>query len=127
MEVTAGAILRGGKLLAARRRQGHGRGGLWELPGGKVEPDETPELCLARELREELGVAVEVGPRLAEVVHEYPDITIRLMVFRCALPAGEPRALDHAELRWINPEQVGDLAWSPADAAVIGEVGRRLW
>lgn len=118
----AGAIFRGGKLLAARRRAGDGRGGLWELPGGKVEPGEGPAQCLARELREELGVTVAVGRRLAQVEHAYPEISIRLMVHRCELLLGEPEALEHAELRWIELEHVGELAWSPADAAVIGAV-----
>lgn len=120
--VTAGAITRGGRLLAARRAVGAGRGGLWELPGGKVEPGELPEQCLARELGEELGVTVVVGEALARVVHAYPDITIQLTVFGCELVAGEPQALEHAELRWVDGEEAAGLEWSAADASVIAEV-----
>lgn len=124
--VTAGAIIRDGHLLAARRRTGARRGGKWELPGGKVEPGEGPEQCLARELREELGVEVAVGAALAQVIHAYPDIRIQLTVYRCELLDGEPQALEHAELSWLAPAQVKALDWSGADAAVIKEVLKNL-
>ena len=125
--VTAGAITRYGRLLAARRRAGAARGRKWELPGGKVEPGEEPERCLARELREELGVEVAVGSALARVRHAYPDITIQLTVYRCELLAGEPQALEHEQLRWLAPEDVMALDWSDADAAVIKEVMKNLF
>src|ERR1041385_284352 len=83
VEVAAGLVFRNGKLLITQRHPEAHLGGLWEFPGGKREPDESFENCLARELREELGIEVEIGELVESVTHAYPEKTVRLKFFRC--------------------------------------------
>ena len=90
VEVVAAVIEREGRILIARRPAALHLGGLWEFPGGKRQPGETPEAALVREIREELDAAVTVGELLDDVEWTYPEKTVRLLFFRCAL-AGEPR------------------------------------
>ena len=84
IEVAAGVIFRDSRVLITQRRKDDHLGGLWEFPGGKREPSESYEDCLRRELREELGIEVEVGEVLASLTHAYPDKTVHLEFFRCA-------------------------------------------
>jgi 8-oxo-dGTP diphosphatase len=115
-----GAVLqRDGLILAARRGAGMTQSGLWEFPGGKVEPDETPADALRREIAEELGCTVDVGAHVATCEHENGSGVVILDTYRCTLVAGEPRALEHAEIRWLTPEQLADLPWSPADLPTV--------
>jgi len=118
-EVSAALIFRGGKLLIAQRHPDAHLGGLWEFPGGKREPDETFERCLARELREELGVEVFVGQVLEDLTHAYPEKTVRLKFFLCRLESGEPRPLGCAALRWIGESELAACAFPAADARLI--------
>jgi 8-oxo-dGTP diphosphatase len=115
-----GAVLeRGGLILAARRAPGMTQPGLWEFPGGKVEPGETPSAALRREIAEELGCAIDVGAHVATCEHETGPGFVILDTYRCALVSGEPRASEHAEIRWLTPEQLADLPWSPADLPTV--------
>ena len=116
--VVAGLIERAGRLLLAQRPAGKVRAGLWEFPGGKVEPGERPEEALERELREELGVWPRVEEFLAEVFHSYPEVTIRLQCFRVLL-TGEPKPFEGQNISWFEPEGISFLPLAPAD--------RRLW
>lgn len=122
LAVSAACLVRGGRLLGARRREGGPRGGLWELPGGKVEPGETPQQALARELAEELGIRVEVQDLLCEITQDYADLRILLSVYRCGLMTGEPTALEHGELRWFLPEELAQVHWCAADAKALERV-----
>src|SRR3977135_1003871 len=83
IEVSAGLVFRGGKLLITQRHTDAHLGGLWEFPGGKREGEETFEQCLVRELREELGIEVRVGELLESLTHAYPDQTVHLRFFHC--------------------------------------------
>jgi len=113
--VTAGVVIRDRRVLVARRKAGSHLAGLWEFPGGKLEPGESPEECLARELREELGVSVRVGRILETIYHRYPEKNVLLLFYACELLDGEPRALDVAEVAWVPRAELPDLDWVPAD------------
>jgi len=118
VRLVVGAVLRdaAGRVLAARRERPAG----WELPGGKVEPGETEPAALVRELREELGVTVEVGERIGPDVPIDPDFLLR--AWTAALIDGEPAALEHAELRWLAPDQLDTVPWLPADRPIIASL-----
>ncbi|MCX7848069.1 MAG: (deoxy)nucleoside triphosphate pyrophosphohydrolase [bacterium] len=117
--VTAAVIERHGLFLLARRaRSDHGPGG-WEFPGGKVEPGEDPHTCLARELREELGITVRVGSLLSDHIHHYPSLTIRLLAFRTELLSGEPTPIYHQALAWVTLQDLLSYDLLPADRPVV--------
>ena len=119
-DVTAAVIRDGaGRLLIARRKARAMLGGLWEFPGGKCHPGEALADCLRRELREELGVEVEVGAPLAAIRHAYTHFRITLHVFDCRHLAGEPQALDCADWRWVRLEQLPDFAFPVTDQKII--------
>ncbi len=123
--VVGGAVLDQGRLLAARRSAPPELAGRWELPGGKVEPGETPEQALVRELREELGVDVEPLERIPGEWPLRPPYVLH--VWTAGLIAGEPRPLqDHDELRWLAPAEVHDVPWLDQDRPAVAEAVRRL-
>jgi len=122
IEVAAGLIFREGKLLITQRYQDSHLGGLWEFPGGKREPGESFEQCLVRELREELGVRVEVGEVLGEITHAYPEKSVHLKFFVCRLAGGEPKAAGCAALAWVGREQLADYQFPAADARLLGKL-----
>jgi 8-oxo-dGTP diphosphatase len=119
IEVAAGLVFREGKLLITRRHPDSHLGGLWEFPGGKREWPETFEQCLIRELREELGIEVEVGEAVESLTHIYPEKTVHLRFFRCLWRRHEPRALDCLAFRWIGPEELRDHEFPAADARLL--------
>jgi 8-oxo-dGTP diphosphatase len=122
IDVVCGLILdSGGRVLACQRPAGKHLGGLWEFPGGKVEPGERPDLALARELEEELQIKVEVGDRLGEVVWDYGTVTVRLLPFFCQILAGNPVPTEHMGMRWCDRNAIFTLEWAPADLPVITE------
>ena len=116
--VLAAVIEHGGRYLLARRLKGTHLAGLWEFPGGKCEADETHETCLARELREELGVDATIAAELIVIDHAYPERTVRLHFRRCEI-AGEPRAMLGQELRWVTPAELKTLDLPEADRALV--------
>lgn len=114
-----------GQVLAAQRAEPPALAGGWEFPGGKVEPGESDEAAIVRECREELGVEVELVERLGDDRPLQRDRGI-LRVWIARLSAGEPAALEHAALRWLDVTQLDDVAWLPADAPLIAELRARL-
>ena len=126
IEVTAAVIVHEGRLLAARRPAGASRAGLWELPGGKVEPGESHAACLARELREELAIDVEVGELVLRVTHDYPDLRVQLSAYRCRWVSGTMRPREHDELRWLPRAALAEVRWSPADEPIVARVEGEL-
>ncbi len=118
-EVVAALIWEGDRFLACQRPAHKARGLLWEFVGGKVEPGETRAQALVRECREELGVTVAVGERFLQVVHEYPDLTVRLTLFRAAIAEGVPQRLEHADLRWLTVEEMDTYPFCPADEVIL--------
>ncbi len=122
--VVGAAVLRHGRLLAARRGPSVPHAGGWELPGGKVEPGETPERALARELREELGCEVGVGEPLGADVPLGGGLLLRAHV--CRLQTGEPLPHEHDALRWLGPEELDEVRWLPADRTLVDRLRDRL-
>ena len=119
IEVAAGLVFRAGKLLITQRKAGAHLAGLWEFPGGKRDAGETWEQCLRRELREELAIEVAVGRRFDEVTHAYPEKTVQLRFYVCALTTGEPQPLDCAALAWVTAAELAQYSFPAADAELL--------
>lgn len=117
--VAAGLIVRDGRLLVAQRPAGTHLAGLWEFPGGKVQPGESWEDALQRELQEELDCTVHVGALYEEVVHPYPGKTVHLRFYRCSLTQGEPRPVECAAVTWTDRERLRQFEFPPADARLL--------
>ncbi|GJE53016.1 CTP pyrophosphohydrolase [Methylobacterium tardum] len=110
-----------GRVLVSERPAGKQLAGLWEFPGGKVEPGERPEQTLIRELAEELGIRVE-EPCLAPLTfasHAYPDFHLLMPLYVCRRWTGTPRPMEGQALKWVRPKALRDLAMPPADAPLI--------
>jgi 8-oxo-dGTP diphosphatase len=122
--VVAGACVRDGRLLLARRPDGDPLAGFWELPGGKVEPGETPEAALRREWTEELGVGVEATEPFTFASGAPNGRHVTLLVYRVRSIGGAPSPLGVAEVRWATPEEAGRLRLLPADRPVVERLPR---
>jgi mutator protein MutT len=116
--VMAAVIERDGRFLVTRRLDGTHLPGYWEFPGGKCDPGETPEACLARELREELGIDARIGAEIVVTEHAYPERTVRLHFRRCEI-TGEPRPLLNQEMRWVSRDEMRTLPFPEADRKLI--------
>jgi len=117
--IVVGAAIRDGRrVLAAARAYPPELAGLWEFPGGKVEPGETETEALMRECREELGVAVTVGGRVGGDLAT-GDGRYLLRVYFAELVAGEPHAKEHAELRWLAPAELDSVPWLPGNRPAV--------
>ncbi|MCB9838875.1 MAG: (deoxy)nucleoside triphosphate pyrophosphohydrolase [Phycisphaeraceae bacterium] len=139
VEVGLGAILRDDpdvrtmvgavrRLLITRRAAGSVMSGYWELPGGKIEPGETPTACVGRELREELGVEVVLTEQLAPIEHSYDHARVRLHACIGTLAPGSPEAanLEVAEHRWVTADELAGFRFLPANAGILEEVVERM-
>ena len=115
VEVVAALIWDNDKFMICQRPENKARGLLWEFVGGKVEPNETKEQALIRECQEELDITLDVGKVFLDVVHEYPDITVHLTLFNAVISEGEPKLLEHNDLRWITPKEITQYDFCPAD------------
>lgn len=118
-DVVAALIWEGERFLACQRPANKARGLLWEFVGGKLESDETLEEALIRECREELDITVEPKGVFMQVIHKYPDLTVRLTLFNAVIAGGIPRALEHNDIRWITPDQIDELEFCPADQEIL--------
>lgn len=119
IDVAAALIFHEGKLLISQRRPDDHLPNLWEFPGGKVEPGETFESCLAREIREELGVEIAVGRLVEDLIHAYPEKTVRLRFYQCRMVSGSPEAIHVQAIRWISREELTQIDFPEADAQLI--------
>ena len=110
-----------GRVLVARRPEGRRMAGLWEFPGGKLEPGETPEVCLVRELREELGIDTEASclAPFTFASHAYPDFHLLMPLYVCRVWRGLPQPREGQELRWLAPAELERLAMPPADRPLV--------
>ena len=119
VEVAAALIWEGDRFLICQRPENKARALLWEFVGGKAEPGEPLDRALARECREELDIAIDVGDVFMDVVHVYPDITIHLTLFNATIREGTPRILEHRDLRWITPGEIDGFSFCPADEEIL--------
>ena len=118
-EVVAALIWDKDRFLACQRPANKARGLLWEFVGGKVEPGETPQEALVRECREELAVVISVGEVFMDVVHEYPDLNVHLILYHASIKEGEPQKLEHNDIRWITVDEIDEYEFCPADEEIL--------
>ena len=122
VEVVAALIWDNNKFMICQRPENKARGLLWEFVGGKVELNETKEQALIRECQEELDITLDVGKVFLDVVHEYPDITVHLTLFNAVISEGEPKLLEHNDLRWITPKEIPQYDFCPADEEILERI-----
>ncbi len=122
IQVVGAAVIQDDKLLCAKRGPQMSMGGYWEFPGGKIEPGESAEEALVREIKEELGCEIRVVRSLHKNLHHYEAQTIELEVFWCELNYDVPQKSEHAELRWVPVNEIKDLTWAPADVPAVNKL-----
>lgn len=122
VEVVAALIWDNGKFMICQRPKHKTRALEWEFVGGKVEPNESKEDALIRECREELDITVEVGEVFMEVIHQYPDILVHLTLFHAGIASGTPKLLEHNDMRWITPNEIGEYNFCPADKEILERI-----
>jgi 8-oxo-dGTP diphosphatase len=126
IDVVGAVIVEAGRILCAQRGPEGAVAGLWEFPGGKVEPGEIPEHALVREIAEELGCVVEVGDRVETTSHRYDFGVVVLTTFWCRLVEGIPAPSEHASIRWLEPTELHTVAWAPADVPAVARIRDQL-
>lgn len=131
INVVGAVIVRGGAILCAQRGPAGSLPGYWEFPGGKIELGETARAALEREIVEELKCVVNVGDEVTTTKHAYDFGDVTLTTFWCQLVSGAPSLTEHVEMRWLAPNDLGTLAWAPADIPAMrmieaGGTPRRL-
>ena len=120
IRVTAAIIESENKILIAQRKAKDSLfGGLWEFPGGKIEDGETPEECMARELKEELEIEVEVGTLITSNKHRYPNGIFELLVYKVEHISGNFVLNDHDEIKWITIDEISNFEFPPANTPII--------
>ena len=118
----AAAVIRDGDRVFAAQRAGGG----WEFPGGTIEPGESPQQALIREIREELDLGIAVGGPLAVLEYDSPAFHLSMQCFWCRITEGTPVLKEHADARWLGAEDLDSVDWLPADRALIGQVRAAL-
>jgi 8-oxo-dGTP diphosphatase len=119
LHVTCAIIERDGLILAAQRSADMNMPLKWEFPGGKIDPGETPEACLIREILEEMGICIRVGEGLPSSTHQYPALRVTLYPFICSIESGEIVLHEHSAINWLRPSELHTLDWAEADLPVI--------
>ena len=124
IEVVAAIIIKDGRYFATQRGYGEWKD-WWEFPGGKMEPTETPEEALRREIREELATEIEVGALLTTVEYDYPGFHLTMHCYLCTVVSGQLSLLEHKDARWLTKEDLRSVKWLPADEQVIEQLVAR--
>ena len=117
--VSAGVVIRDGRVMICRRKPDVHNGLKWEFPGGKLEKGESPEAALVRELREELGIEVKVGRVMDVMLHSYPDRDVLILFYPCAITAGEPRTIDCDAIAWAKPGELQAFDFAEGDRRFV--------
>ena len=127
IRVVGAIVERDGAVFAARRNADRSAGGLWEFPGGKIEPGETAEDALRRELQEELGVDVAVGPFVDRSLSEVGAARIELSCYAAQFEGDDPSASsDHDAMQWVPLAELSSLQWAPGDVPLLADLPERL-
>ena len=121
IEVVAAIIHQEGRILATQRRYGEYKG-WWEFPGGKMEPGETEEQAIVREIREELNVGIRVERKVCTVEYDYPQFHLRMHCFWCSIAEGVLELKEHQSARWLKPTEWESVDWLPADVEVVSRL-----
>ena len=109
------------RIFATARGYGEFKGG-WEFPGGKIEPGETPEEALVREIKEELDTVIEVGEKIDTVEYDYPEFHLSMDCFLCAVKSGHLILKEHEAAKWLTREELDSVDWLPADRGLVEEI-----
>ena len=125
IEVVAAIVIRDGKLFATQRGYGEWKD-WWEFPGGKIEPGESPEDALKREIREELATEIEVGDLLTTVEYDYPQLHLTMHCYLCSLISGQLSFLEHEDARWLTKDDLNSVRWLPADLEILPLIAERI-
>ncbi len=122
IDVVAALVWDGDRFMICQRPAHKARGLLWEFVGGKVEKGESKADALVRECKEELDIIVEPKDIYMELVHEYPDITVGLTLFNAVIKEGEPKKLEHNDIRWITASEIPNFDFCPADEEILKKI-----
>lgn len=125
IKVVAAIMIQNGRVFATQRGYGEFKDG-WEFPGGKVEPEETPQEALVREIKEELNTVIEVGELLDTVEYDYPDFHLSMDCFICKIIAGDLELKEHEDARWLTTETLDSVDWLPADLGLIQKIKKYI-
>jgi len=122
LEVVAALLRRGDRFLLCRRPMHKARGGQWEFPGGKVEPGETKQQAIIREIREELNLEISAGSSAAQTVHAYPDLTVHLSLMETEILCGELHQNEHSQIAWVTLQDAWEYDLCPADRELVRQL-----
>ena len=125
VNVVAALIINQNKVFATQRGYGEFKDG-WEFPGGKIEPGETPEQALKREIQEELATEIQVEKLFTTVEYDYPTFHLSMQCFLCKVERGNLTLLEHEAARWLSYDELGGVDWLPADRVVVGSLREYL-
>ena len=125
IHVVAAVIRHGNRIFATQRGYGEFKDG-WEFPGGKVEPGETAEEALVREIREELDARISVGEKIERVEYDYPSFHLSMDCFFCTIRSGELVLKEHEAARWLTAETLDSVEWLPADLGLVADIKKYL-
>ncbi len=125
IHVVAAIIIRDKKLFATQRGYGDFKDG-WEFPGGKVEPGETPQEALKREIREELATEIDVGDYIDTIEYDYPTFHLSMKCYACSVISGKLELLEHENAAWLSKATLRTVNWLPADVSILDKVEKLL-
>ena len=125
VKVVAAIIIHENKIFATQRGYGEFKDG-WEFPGGKIEPGETPQEALVREIKEELDIEIEVKDFLETVEYDYPEFHLSMDCFFCSIRSGELVLKEHEAAKWLTVETLDSVDWLPADQGLVEEIRKYL-